>query len=67
MVGIVLTGRDRANSGQDGASQVSEERSSQSAAGTRQGFPTPASLAEVVLSARQLLTEQAVETMLVCS
>ncbi|GMN47470.1 hypothetical protein TIFTF001_016647 [Ficus carica] len=57
-------GRDRVNSGQDGASQVSEERSSQSAAGTRQGFPTPASLAEVVLSARQLLTEQAAETML---
>ncbi|XP_024028599.1 large proline-rich protein bag6-A [Morus notabilis] len=57
-------GRDGGNSGRAGASQGSEERSSQFAAGTRQGFPTPASLAEVVLSARQLLTEQAAETLL---
>ncbi|PON53526.1 Ubiquitin [Trema orientale] len=57
-------GRDGGNSGQAGASNVSEERSSQSATGTRQGLPTPASLAEVMLSTRQLLTEQAAESLL---
>ena len=64
----VLTGRDGGSSGQAGASQGSEERNSQStAAGTRQGFPTPEYLAEVMVSTRELLTEQAAEALLVCS
>ncbi|XP_062078249.1 ubiquitin-like domain-containing protein CIP73 isoform X2 [Humulus lupulus] len=57
-------GRDGGNSRQASASNASEDTSSQSATGTRQGLPTPASLAEVMLSARQLLTEQASESLL---
>ncbi|KAM6553246.1 hypothetical protein CsatB_014008 [Cannabis sativa] len=57
-------GRDGADGRQESASNVSEDTSSQSATGTRRGLPTPASLAEVMLSARQLLTEQASESLL---
>ncbi|XP_060973046.1 ubiquitin-like domain-containing protein CIP73 isoform X2 [Cannabis sativa] len=57
-------GRDGADGRQESASNVSEDTSSQSASGTRRGLPTPASLAEVMLSARQLLTEQASERLL---
>lgn len=65
---IVPTGRDGGSNDQAGAVHTTEVRSSGSApsSGTRsEGFPTPASLAEVMLSTRQMLIEQAAESLLV--
>ncbi|KAL5547686.1 hypothetical protein UlMin_002917 [Ulmus minor] len=57
--------RNGGSSGQEGALHRAEERSSQSASGTRhEGLPTPAALAEVTLSTRQMLVEQAAESLM---
>nr|XP_048334815.1 ubiquitin-like domain-containing protein CIP73 isoform X3 [Ziziphus jujuba var. spinosa] len=60
-------GRDAGTSGQAGAAHTTESRSSKTApssSGTRpEGFPTPASLAEVMLSTRQMLIEQTAESL----
>lgn len=65
---IVLTGRDGESSVQAGAVDTADVSSSGSApsSGTRsEGLPTPASLAEVMLSTRETLIEQAAESLLV--
>lgn len=66
---IVLTGRDGGASGQADSVHTTELRSSNTSpsSGTRpEGFPTPASLAEVMLSTRQMLNEQTAESLHVC-
>lgn len=53
-----------------GTRHGTDEMSSNSAARTRsrpEGFPTPATLAEVMVSTRQMLIEHAAESLLVSS
>ena len=64
-----LTGRGRENNAQADAALRTEQidSNSMSLSGTvQERLPTPASLAEVIRSSRQLLTEQVAECLLVC-
>jgi len=64
-----LTGRVGENNAQADAARRTEQidSNSMSQSGTGQErLPTPASLAEVIRSSRQLLTEQVAECLLVC-
>lgn len=63
-------GRGGSNNSQAATTDMTGERdsSSSSHSGTAQeGLPTPATLAEVMLSTRQMLVEQVGECLLVCS
>lgn len=67
---IVVAGRGGESSAQAAAATGTSERGSNSTPGTgtvQEGFPTPASLAEVMLSTRQMLIEHVGECLRVRS